>query len=66
MSVWLLKGNVPFDILHGKGRMFHQRDDYRGDVDGYKEKNFILPVRGKQMTLQLWGNRDFCTDTTSK
>jgi len=30
------------------------REDYRGDVDKYKEKNFIMAVRGKQMTLQLW------------
>ena len=66
MSVWILKSNAPFDILHGKGRMFHQREDYSGDVDGYKEKNFTLLVQGKQMTLQLGGNRDFCTDTTSK
>lgn len=44
-----------FDILHGKGRMFHHKEDYGGDVDGYIENNFILPVRGKQMTLQLRG-----------
>lgn len=33
--------------------MLPQREDNRGDVDGCKEKNFILPVWGKQMTA--WG-----------
>lgn len=57
MSVWILKSNVPFSILHGKSRMFHQKEDCRDDMD----VNFNLPVWGKQMALRLMENRDFCT-----
>jgi len=57
--VWILRCDIPFGILHGKGRVFHQKEDYRDNVAGHKGTKVILPVLGKQMILQLWENGTF-------